>query len=127
MMSLVCINILKALFIISAIVIIVYDYKYQKIPFWVVIVNYIILSGLINYWLLFGLLYLIFCKIKDVPIDMLYVLVIFYLIIITNYSVVSILVCLICAIYVIISRKASKISFMVPLEISIIIMLLTKG
>ena len=126
-MSLVCINILKALFIISAIVIIVYDYKYQKIPFWVVIVNYIILSGLINYWLLFGLLYLIFCKIKDVPIDMLYVLVIFYLIIITNYSVVSILVCLICAIYVIISRKASKISFMVPLEISIIIMLLTKG
>ena len=127
MMSLVCINILKALFIISAIVIIVYDYKYQKIPFWVVIVNYTILSSLINYWLLFGLLYLIFCKIKDVPIDMLYVLVIFYLIIITNYSVVSILVCLICAIYVIISRKASKISFMVPLEISIIIMLLTKG
>lgn len=126
-MSLVCINILKALFIISAIIIIVYDYKYQKIPFWVVIVNYTILSGLINYWLLFGLLYLIFCKIKDVPIDMLYVLVIFYLIIITNYSVVSILVCLICAIYVIISRKASKISFMVPLEISIIIMLLTKG
>lgn len=126
-MSLVCINILKALFIISAIIIIVYDYKYQKIPFWVVIVNYTILSGLINYWLLFGLLYLIFCKIKDVPIDMLYVLVIFYLIIITNYSVVSILVCLICAIYVIISRKASKISFMVPLEISIIVMLLTKG
>lgn len=126
-MSLVCINILKALFIISTIVIIVYDYKYQKIPFWVVIVNYTILSGVINYWLLFGLLYLIFCKIKDVPIDMLYVLVIFYLIIITNYSVVSILVCLICAIYVIISRKASKISFMVPLEISIIIMLLTKG
>ena len=126
-MSLVCINILKALFIISAIVIIVYDYKYQKIPFWVVIVNYTILSGLINYWLLFGLLYLIFCKIKDVPIDMLYVLVIFYLIIITNYSVVIILVCLICAIYVIISRKASKISFMVPLEISIIVMLLMKG
>ena len=126
-MSLVCINILKALFIISAIVIIVYDYKYQKIPFWVVIVNYTILSGLINYWLLFGVLYLIFCKIKDVPIDMLYVLVIFYLIIITDYSVVSILVCLICAIYVIISRKASKISFMVPLEISIIIMLVTKG
>ena len=126
-MNIVCINILKALFIISAIVIIVYDYKYQKIPFWVVIVNYTILSGLINYWLLFGLLYLIFCKIKDVSIDMLYVLVIFYLIIITNYSVVSILVCLICAIYVIISRKASKISFMVPLEISIIVMLLTKG
>ena len=126
-MNIVCINILKALFIISAIVIIVYDYKYQKIPFWVVIVNYTILSGLINYWLLFGLLYLIFCKIKDVTIDMLYVLVIFYLIIITNYSVVSILVCLICAIYVIISRKASKISFMVPLEISIIVMLLTKG
>ena len=126
-MNIVCISILKVLFVVSAIIIIVYDYKYQKIPFWVVIVNYTILSGLINYWLLFGLLYLIFCKIKDVPIDMLYVLVIFYLIIITNYSVVSILVCLICAIYVIISRKASKISFMVPLEISIIIILLMKG
>ena len=126
-MNIVCISILKVLFVVSAIIIIVYDYKYKKIPFWVVIVNYTILSGLINYWLLFGLLYLIFCKIKDVPIDMLYVLVIFYLIIITNYSVVSILVCLICAIYVIISRKASKISFMVPLEISIIIILLMKG
>lgn len=120
-------DIIQIIFAISAILVIRYDYKYQKIPFWLVIVNYITISILTNYWLLFGLLYLILCKIKDIPIDLLYILIMVYLIIIEPINYYSIICVLICLIYVLISHKSEKISFMVPLEISITIMLLTKG
>lgn len=120
-------NILQILFAISAIIIIVYDRKYQKIPFWIVIANYVCIVALTNYWLLLGLVYLIICKIKDTPIDWLFVLIMFYLIIRKGNILCSIISILICLVYVLISRKKERISYMVPLELAIAVMLFMKG
>lgn len=110
--------------ILTAIAIIIYDYKIQKIPMWLLIINYSSICLLINEWLLIGILYIILAKIKDFPIDGLYVIMIIYLIIIvnSNFSLLSILVILLN----ILLTSRPKISFMISLEIAIIIELLLK-
>lgn len=123
-MNLVC-DICQIIFVISAIIVMVYDQKYQRIPFWCILINYISLSMLITPWTLISVIYIIFCKIKSTPIDILYLVILFYLIIMGNY-IYSILSILICLIYIVTSFKKEFISFMVPLEIAIAIMLIER-
>lgn len=113
-MNLVC----NIIFIITTIFIIIYDYKYQKIPFELILLNYISLCFLTNLYLLIGLIIIFIIKKINKPIDIVYLFILCYLIINihTNYSLISIMILLI---YTLCS-KSSKISFMVPLELALL-------
>ena len=69
------------LFTISAIGIILYDYKYQYIPLWLILFNYISICLICNYWLLFGIILIFILYKVNKPIDVIYVLIMLYLII----------------------------------------------
>lgn len=107
------------IFIITAIFVAIFDYKYQKIPLWIVIINYISLSLIINPILLIGLIAIILCKKFNKPIDGIYLLIISYLIIIdmNAYNIISVIILLVW----VIATKKDTISFMVPIEIVCII------
>ena len=115
-------------FILTAILIVIYDFKIQKIPISLLLTNYISMSLMVNYWLLLGVL-VIFCAKKfDFPIDILYVGILCYLIIIlhNNLSIFAILIVLI---QVLLStRKESftkeNLSLMVSLEPALLFELL---
>ena len=115
-------------FILTAILIVIYDFKIQKIPIILLLTNYISMSLMVNYWLLFGVL-VIFCAKKfDFPIDILYVVILCYLIIIlhNNLSIFAILIVLI---QILLStRKESftkeNLSLMVSLEPALLFELL---
>ena len=115
-------------FILTAILIVIYDFKIQKIPIILLLTNYISVSLMVNYWLLLGVL-VIFCAKKfDFPIDILYVGILCYLIIIlhNNLSIFAILIVLI---QILLStRKESftkeNLSLMVSLEPALLFELL---
>jgi hypothetical protein len=115
-------------FVLTAILIVIYDFKIQKIPIILLLTNYISMSLMVNYWLLFGVL-VIFCAKKfDFPIDILYVVILCYLIIIlhNNLSIFAIIIVLI---QILLStRKESftkeNLSLMVSLEPALLFELL---
>ena len=115
---------LYSIYLITAIIIIIYDYKIQLIPILLLLCNYICLCFIINPILLIGIICILIAKQLNKPIDMLYICILIYLIIIVNnpYSMLSILILLIYTIL----QKSNKISYMFPLEIAIIIELLLK-
>ena len=119
-MNLIC----NIILVISAIAIFIYDYKIKKIPMWLLIINYISICLLLNKWLLFGIVFILLAKLKDFPIDLLYVLIMCYLIIIVNnyFSLLGIMILLL---HILISKE-EKISFMVSLEIAIVLEILIK-
>ncbi len=114
-MNLVC----NIIFIITAILTIIYDYKYKRIPIFILISNYIAISLLLNKYLLFGLVFIYIYKKLDKPIDIIYVLVLGYSII-TKMNFLSIISIIIVLLYALLS-KSKYISFMVPLEIALLI------
>lgn len=119
-MNLIC----NIILVISAIAIIIYDYKIKKIPMWLLIINYISICLILNKWLLFGIVFILLAKLKDFPIDMLYVFIMCYLIIIVNnyFGLLGIMILLL---HIILSKE-DKISFMVSLEIAIVLEILIK-
>lgn len=116
---------LIAVLIISAILIIVFDYKFKLIPMWLLIINYSTICFLSIKWLLFGIIFILVAKKLDIPIDILYVILLCILISLTNNMIIAIVAISICLAYVVFSDQI-KISFMVPLEIGILIELLYK-
>jgi hypothetical protein len=115
-------------FILTAILIVIYDFKIQKIPIILLLTNYISMSLMVNYWLLLGVLVIFCAKIFDFPIDILYVGILCYLIIIlhNNLSIFAILIVLI---QILLStRKESftkeNLSLMVSLEPALLFELL---
>lgn len=112
------------LFSLTAIPIAVFDFKYQKIPLWLILLNYLLLSLLVNPIFLIGLIIILILKKFDKPIDIVYLFIISYLIIIIGsiWSVLSIIVMLI---FILISKK-DKLSYMVPIELVCIIELILK-
>jgi hypothetical protein len=112
------------LFTISAIGIILYDYKYQYIPLWLIIFNYISICLICNYWLLFGIILIFILYKVNKPIDVIYVLIMLYLIIRirnTQCNIACIILILLCIFY----QKQEKLSFMIPLEMAILIQITT--
>ena len=116
------VKILLGVFILTAIVIIGYDFKIQKIPFWLILINYTSLCILINYFLLFGIFILIILKKKKKPIDIVYLFTSGYLILIINNIIGLMSICII-LIYIMMSKR-EKISLMVPIEIVLILNIL---
>lgn len=113
------------IFFISAIFIIIYDYKYQKIPLYIIIINFISLCLLTNILCLIGIIFIFILKKLDKPIDVVYLVIIGYLII-TIGSIWSILSIIVLLTFVLMSQK-DNISFMIPIEISCLIELIIKG
>lgn len=105
------------IFLISTIGVIIFDWKIQKIPVSLILINYISLALLINPLLIIGVIIIFISKYLDKPIDLLYLLILSYLIIISD-SVHSAIAILIVVTYIVLSNK-EKLSFMVPLELAI--------
>lgn len=108
----------NVIFVITAIFIMIYDFKYQKIPISLLVLNYISVCLLTNIYLLIGLSIILILKKLDRPIDILYLSILGYIIIVNQnvYSVISILILLL---YIIFS-KSTHISLMVPLELALL-------
>lgn len=113
------------IFFISAILVIIYDYKYQKIPLYIIVINFISLCLLTNILCLIGIIFIFILKKLDKPIDVVYLVIIGYLII-TIGSIWSILSIIVLLTFVLMSQK-DNISFMIPIEISCLIELIIKG
>lgn len=128
-MNLVC----SSIFIITAIIVAIYDFKYQQIPIALIIVNYLLLSYIsipnIIYKLIvmvIGIGLLLYYKKQDLPIDRLFFVFISYLILIHHNNIIlSVIEVLILLLYVVLSKK-EKISLMVPIEIICIIEIILK-
>lgn len=111
------------IFFITAIGIIIYDFKFQRIPLWLVIINFSIISLLVEPILLVGNIFILLLKKLDKPIDIVYILMMSYLILINNniYSIIGIVIMLL---FIMVSKN--KVSLMVPLEIICILEILVK-
>jgi hypothetical protein len=111
-------------FLITAVIVILYDYKIQKIPIWIIILNYISFCLLINPFLLFGLIGICILKYLDKPVDIVYIILIGFILLNTSnlWYALSIIPMLIQTIF----SKKEKISLMVSIEIACIILLLAK-
>lgn len=104
-------------FIITAIAIIIYDYKYQSIPFSIVILNYLCISILTDPILAIGFIGLCICKKLDRPVDIVYIMSIglFALYYHNENNICCILPILI---QVFTSENHKKISLMISLEMA---------
>ena len=120
-MSLIYKILLLSILFITSIIIIIYDSRIKRIPMWLLIINYSVICFLVNnLYLLFGILFILFIKYKNYSIDILYIFFMIYLIIIVNNYYINIVNIIIMLCYIIIS-KDDKLSFMVPLEICILL------
>ena len=54
---------------LTAIVIMLFDYKLKKIPMWLLLINYTAICLMVNYWLLFGIIVIILAIPKEIVID----------------------------------------------------------
>ena len=116
-MNLVC----NIIFLITAVAIIVFDLKIQKIPIILVLVNYSLFSYLINPILLFGNIAILFFWKFGKPVDIVYILALCYNMIMFKNAYNPI--CLIPLVIQLVVSKQEKMSFMVAIEISCLMVL----
>ena len=116
-MNLVC----NIIFLITAVAIIVFDLKIQKIPIILVLVNYSLFSYLINPILLFGNIAILFFWKFGKPVDIVYILALCYNMIMFKNAYNPI--CLIPLVVQLVVSKQDKMSFMVAIEISCLMVL----
>lgn len=119
-MNLVC----NIVFIISAITVIIFDYKIQKIPIILIIINYSSICMLLNPILLVGNIAIVIFKVLDIPIDIIYIILLSTALLI-NKNIWNVL-CIIPILIQTVFSKKEKICLMVSIEIACIILLLTK-
>jgi len=117
MTNLVC----SIIFVLSAIAIMVFDYKKNEMPFWLVILNYSSFCLLVHPILLFGTLGLFLLKYKNQPIDIIYILALGISLVILRPSMA--ILCLFPVFIQIIISKREKLCLMVSLEIACMIYL----
>lgn len=113
----------EIIFIITAAITVIYDYKYQKIPVIAILYNYSVICLLVNPGLLVGVLIIVVCYIYKEPIDLLYLLLLAYMIVISNNAFYNILAIIPLLAYILLDNR-KNISFMVPIEVSYSILLL---
>ena len=114
------------LFLITAVLVIYYDYKTQFIPIWLILCNYILLweifksEQLFYIPLILGLICIFIYYIKDIPVDSIYIITMCILLI-ANHNLLNIF-CIIPQIIQYILTKVDKMSYMVSIEMSFIIL-----
>lgn len=106
-------------FITTAIITIIYDYKIQRIPLVVILLNYISICLLVNPYLLVGILLILIIKKLDKSVDIVYILTLAYLFL--NQNNLIYLLCIIPILIQTILSKSKKISLMISIELSFII------
>ena len=110
-----------AVIFISCIIISYFDLKYKTIPVLTVLVNYVSICYLIgNPGLFLGIPIIFYAVGRDLPIDLLYVALIVYLIIIGSLSPTFIAIALLFSVLFVAFSKDKQISFMFPLEVILI-------
>lgn len=119
-MNLVC----NAVFFISAVVVILYDYRLQKIPVILILLNYSSICLLVSPYLLAGNVVILVLKKLDKPVDIVYIaLLAVYLTVYKNdYNFLA----LIPMIVQVLVTKKEKISFMVSIELAYTILMTIK-
>ena len=114
-------GILYAVIFITCLVVSYFDLKYQKVPLVTLVINYVAVCYLIgNPGLYFGVLVIFYALAKDLPIDLLYVALIAYLIIIGSLSTLYIAIALLFSVIYIMAAKKNRISFLLPLEVILV-------
>jgi hypothetical protein len=115
--------VLLGIVLATAVLIAIYDAKYQKIPMWLLLTNYGCLACLTNLWLLLGLVVIILAKYKNFPIDILFLGMMSYLIIIVNNNALALTLILAFLVFIMAYTKLfntpRKIPAMLPLEFCI--------
>lgn len=104
----------NVVFIITALITIIYDYRYQKIPFVVILTNYITLCAILNPKTLPSVILLLILAYKDIPIDMAYIL---EAILLVCFFKINIVVLIICTLIFVVFSKKERISLMIPIEL----------
>lgn len=117
MMNLVC----SIIFVLTAIAVIIYDYKKNEIPFILVLVNYISFCMLVHSVLLLGTLGLFLLKYKNKPIDIIYIVALGISLIIQRSSIG--IVCIFPIFIQLLISKKDKICLMVSIELACMIYL----
>lgn len=116
-MNLVC----NAVFFISAVVVILYDYRLQKIPVILILLNYSSICLLVSPYLLAGNVAILVLKKLDKSVDIVYIaLLAFYL---TVYKDDYNFLALIPMIIQVLVTKKEKISFMISIELAYTILM----
>ena len=106
--------------VITAFAIIFFDARYQKIPLWLVILNYTTLSLLVNPYLLIGLIVILVLKKFDKPIDIVYIVFLGICLLMRHDS--RYLMCIMPMFIQIMTSRKERISFMISIELSCIIL-----
>lgn len=106
--------------VITAFAIIFFDARYQKIPLWLVILNYVTLSLLVNPYLLIGLIVILVLKKFDKPIDIVYIVLLSICLLLRHDS--RYLMCIMPLFIQIMTSRKERISFMISIELSCIIL-----
>ena len=119
-MNLVC----NAVFFISALVVILYDYRLQKIPVILILLNYSSICLLVSPYLLAGTVVILVLKKLDKPVDIVYIalLAVYLTVYKNNYNFLA----LIPMIVQVLVTKKEKISFMVSIELAYAILMIIK-
>lgn len=119
-MNLVC----NAVFFISAVVVILYDYRLQKIPVILILLNYSSICLLVSPYLLAGNVVILVLKKLDKPVDIVYIalLAVYLTVYKNNYNFLA----LIPMIVQVLVTKKEKISFMVSIELAYTILMTIK-
>ena len=113
----------KSIITLSALIIIFYDFKFQKIPLWIILINFTCICLLINPILLIGIFLILLLKKLNKPIDISYLILLLYIVIYykTIYSFIFIILLLI----QILCSKTNTIKFMMTIELSFLIIIFT--
>lgn len=112
---------LYATIFMTCLIVSYFDVKYKEVPVIAVIVNYVAICYLIgNPGLYAGIIIIFYAVAKKLPIDLLYVALIVYLIIIGSLSTFQIAAALLFGVLFIALSKDRKISFLLPLEVILV-------
>ena len=119
-MNLVC----NAVFFISALVVILYDYRLQKIPVILILLNYSSICLLVSPYLLAGTVVILVLKKLDKPVDIVYIalLAVYLTVYKNNYNFLALIPMIV---QVLVTNK-EKISFMVSIELAYAILMIIK-
>lgn len=108
--------------VVSAIITIVFDYKIQKIPWYILVINYSSICMLISPWLLLGNIFIFIVKKLDRSIDFIYVIILLFIMLINPFKLFNFIAIGIVLLYTLLT-KDEKISFMVPISINLILLI----
>ena len=102
--------------VITVVFVIFFDAKYQKIPLWLITLNYIALSLLVHQLMIIGLVAILILKHYDKPIDCVYIC--YLCVCMLTYHNMYCILCIIPMFIQIIFSDHEKLSFMVSIEIA---------